>query len=167
MTVYTGTPALPLLLAGQIPDAANDWAGILAALHGISDGWSTWSPVWSSTGTAVALGNGTIAGDYTQCGKFVAARIALNIGSTTTFGTGDYRWTMPVAFSSGGTNCLIGAAVLLDTSAGTTGWRPAVPRNAGSNLLSLTSHSGMVGPTTPFTLASGDDIQIGFVYRTS
>ena len=52
MTAYTGTQALPPLLAGDVPSAATDWAAIVAALHALTDAWSTYNPVWTTTGTA-------------------------------------------------------------------------------------------------------------------
>lgn len=58
--------------------------------------WTAYSPSWSSSGTAPAIGNGTMVGSYAKVGRLVTARIMLNSGSTTTFGTGYYSWTLPL-----------------------------------------------------------------------
>lgn len=55
----------------------------------------TYTPTWSSSGTAVDLGNGVITGTYTKNGNVVKAEIKLIMGSTTTFGSGEYYLTLP------------------------------------------------------------------------
>lgn len=59
--------------------------------------WTSFSPTWSSTGTAPVINNGTINGAYQQIGKKIDFVIRLTAGSTTTFGTNPYRFTLPVA----------------------------------------------------------------------
>lgn len=58
--------------------------------------WTSYTPVWSSSGTAVSLGNGTIVGYYAKVGRLVTAKVEMNSGSTTTFGSGFYSWTLPL-----------------------------------------------------------------------
>lgn len=94
MTVYDGSTPLPTLLSGEIPSGTK-YDTILAALHGLSDARTAYTPSWTSTGTAPSLGNGTLTGNYAQCGKFAAYRAVLVIGSTTTLGTGAYRISLP------------------------------------------------------------------------
>ena len=57
MTVYDGSTPLPTLLSGEIPSATK-WATILDALHGLTDARSSYTPVWSSSGTAPVLRTG-------------------------------------------------------------------------------------------------------------
>jgi hypothetical protein len=59
--------------------------------------WTSYVPVWSSSGTAPSLNNGTIVGYYAKVGRLVTVKIEMNSGSSTTFGTGFYSWTLPVA----------------------------------------------------------------------
>jgi len=58
--------------------------------------WTSYTPTWTSTGTAPVLGNGTIVGYYAKVGRLVTAKIAMEGGSTTTFGTGSYSFTLPL-----------------------------------------------------------------------
>ena len=60
------------------------------------DAYSTYVPTWTATGTAPSLGNGTLAGRYMQIGKLVFVTIEFTAGSSTTFGTGGWRFTAPV-----------------------------------------------------------------------
>lgn len=59
-----------------------------------------YTPIWGSTGTQPSIGNGSIVGNYTQVGNMVTAEIVLTMGSTTTFGTGSYSFTLPVQVAS-------------------------------------------------------------------
>ena len=81
--------------------------------------WTAYTPVWASTGTAPAIGNGTIAGRYCQMGKLVVCQGKMLIGSTSTFGTGAYTWSLPVTSANAfGGNSIIGNCWIRDASAG-------------------------------------------------
>lgn len=70
-------------------------------LLAIAQAWTSYTPAWTSTGTAPAIGNGTITGAYQQVGKMVLGfRISIVFGSTTTYGTGNYLLSLPVAPTS-------------------------------------------------------------------
>lgn len=56
---------------------------------------TTFVPVWSSSGTQPAIGNGTIAMQVSRKGKQVMCRSIILMGSTTTFGTGTYFLSIP------------------------------------------------------------------------
>src|SRR5262249_46524474 len=70
---------------------------IIRASDVIPDGWTSYTPVWSSSGTQAVLNNGTLTGEFMQVGDLVLVRIVLTMGSTTTFGTSTYRLSLPVA----------------------------------------------------------------------
>ena len=57
--------------------------------------WTPYVPVWGSTGTPPALGNGTLVGSYHQVGKTVDIRVKLVPGSTSSYGTGNWNFTLP------------------------------------------------------------------------
>jgi hypothetical protein len=69
----------------------------LQAGTGTSWAWQAYTPTWTAAGTAPSLGNGTLTGAYTQIGKTVHFRLKFVAGSTTTFGTSGWRFTLPVA----------------------------------------------------------------------
>jgi hypothetical protein len=130
--------------------------------------YSTYVPVWTSDGTPVALGNAVIAGRYIQIGKFVAGSIVLFMGSTTTYGTGNYYITLPVAANAGlSSEYPVAHLSLVDASSGN--------RYMGHIRLSTASVCGMevstspaslVGATVPFTWAVGDTLMINFSYES-
>lgn len=65
--------------------------------------WTTYTPVWSSAGTQPVIGNGTLQGTYLRVGKLTQVLINFKAGSTTTFGTGAWTFTLPFAFKTLGT----------------------------------------------------------------
>lgn len=161
MSTWTGT--LPGLLAGDIPPA-SDWDQILDALHALTDSWSTYTPVWTSSGTAPALVNGVIEGRYIQAGKLVLCTGRLNMGSSTTYGTLLYDISLPVAAESG--NRYSGSALILDASTAANN-QPAACRMDGSNNLRFYGTGGQVSATVPFTWASGDTLAWSVVYAAA
>lgn len=65
-----------------------------------------YTSTWSSSGAAVSLGSGGGAGvlsaSYTKIGRTYNVKIELYGGSATTWGTGTYSLTLPVAADVGG-----------------------------------------------------------------
>lgn len=57
---------------------------------------------WVSSGTQPALGNGTIDGKYLRLGALLYFSLRWVPGSTTTFGTGEYRFVLPFTFEDTG-----------------------------------------------------------------
>jgi hypothetical protein len=128
--------------------------------------WTSYTPVWSSSGSAPGLGNGTLTGAYVQVGKIVHFRIRLRAGSTTTFGTGSFRFTLPVetvaVFTGAGE--IVGQGSLLDNSAGDRYVRHAY--TFSSTIVSLVDGAGAaVTNTVPFTWANLDNLSIVGTYE--
>lgn len=159
MGVWTGTVpthAAGGKVRGPDEDTQDD---ILTALV---TAWTAYTPVWTANGTAVSLGNGTVTGKYRQVGKWVTAQVILTMGSTTTFGTSFYLFTLPVtALTTAG---YLGAAKFLD--AGTQ------DRNGVSYLFSTTqvvatSNAGAAGQLVPHTWANTDVFTIQIDYEAA
>jgi hypothetical protein len=63
--------------------------------------WSAYTVTWSSgSNPQPVLGNGTITGYYTVIGKTAFVRVKLLWGTTTSGGTGDWRFSLPVDAAS-------------------------------------------------------------------
>lgn len=161
MTVWSGT--LPEILAGDRP-TGDDWDQILDALHAMTDAWSTFTPVWTSSGTPISLGDATIEGRYLRAGKLVAYTGRLNMGATTTYGTGLYDISLPIAAESG--NRYNGVGFALDSSTATNN-QPIAVRMDGTSLMRFYGTGGQVGATVPFTWASGDTLAWNILYAAA
>lgn len=59
--------------------------------------WTSYSSSWTSSGTAPAIGNGSIVGYYSKIGRLVTVRAAVYCGTSTTFGSGYYGLSLPFA----------------------------------------------------------------------
>jgi len=163
MTAYTGTPALPPLLAGDVPSAATDWAAIIAALHALADPWSTYNPAWTTNGTAPVIGNGTLAGRFRQVGKTVDAFVKLVAGSTTTFGTGSWFLTLPVPALAADSQ--VGNAKYLDATI--KGWGGHCWLFSTTQLGLYTPTASDVTNTNPFTWGNGDSATASITYEVA
>lgn len=84
--------------------AGSITAAMLASAIGA---WTTYTPTWTAASSNPSLGNGTLLGRYSQIGKTVAFRIFLSIGSTTTQGSGTWRFALPFASPSDGSDQVV------------------------------------------------------------
>lgn len=142
------------------------WLDLINAnFNEIGKPWTSYTPTWSASGAAPALGNGALAGAYKQIGTTLFLRIRWIAGSTTTFGTGSYRFLLPAAEPSGVPQIGIGVEQSLsakgyDASAATNYVLTAfvVPSSGYVELIS--NAAGGVGDTSPVTWADGDGITI-------
>lgn len=128
--------------------------------------WTSYTPGWRATVTDPVIGNGTLTGRYRNVGKAVDFFIRLVAGTTTTFGSGTYDFDLPPLTAATST---VFVAVASDVSAGLR-WAGAGFSSAGGTVINrvvLTSGSGGINPTTPFTWASTDFLYINGTYETT
>jgi hypothetical protein len=132
-------------------------------------GWRSFTPTWTTSGTAPALGNGTLTGRYQQRGKTVHFRIELTAGTTTTFGTGNWSFTVPntpdtVVSQTANVRAIDVSAGLAYTGQGTlfgsTTTIPQTATGASGALQTITN-------TVPMTWASTDSLRIWGSYQAA
>jgi len=169
----------PTLLGGgtlYIGDLSKEITGLYAKDAYLSNGvhehnrtpamgdWSPYTPVWSSTGVAPTLGNGSIDGRYSRVGTTVYFHINLNIGSTATLGSGAYLFSIPVACLGVGP---LAHVQLLDASAGQVWTATGQPFSSTQySAYEITSKSP-ISPTNPFAFAAGDAITLHGFYEAA
>lgn len=131
----------------------------------IEDAWVSYTPVWSSSGTAPALGNGTITGKYKKLGTTYHVRIVLTLGSTSTVGTGVYSFSLPVGAAL---NTLI-PGVFQDTSDSSRRYSlttvVVLTSSTGSNMRmvidgSTSAATNVMGASNPVVPANGDILTV-------
>lgn len=125
-------------------------------IGGNAGAWTTYTPDWTAVTTNPDIGNGTLTGAFRLDGKTLHLRIELTMGSTTTFGSGNWRFGLPgsdvaqghqalsaVAFDA--TNFYIGVGDILD----------------GNSFFNVRQDVGVTwNATVPFTWGDGDTIAI-------
>lgn len=149
----------------------------------ITGAYTAYTPVWSSSGTAPAIGNGTITGAYTQIGKRVEVRIYVTFGSTTTFGSGNFYFSLPVtARAINSTNAehvsmQVGTGTIVDAG---NNYYPASPRLVDTSKIEvgITTTLGGTNPvyvqtsnamtaSAPFTMGSTDGVYLTLSYEAA
>lgn len=161
MTAFTGSVAD--LTTGTAP-TSTQLGYITDALQGLSDAWSSYTPTWAASGTAVSLGNGTQTGKYLQVGKFVVAKFNITMGSSTTYGTGTYTVAAPVAPNS---DAFIHGVMWAFDNSTTTTYVGAVQTGTANFAFRCHGGTAQVGQTVPFTWAQSDHIRGLAVYEVS
>ena len=95
MTVKDADTLKSYFILGNVPSPSN-YIDLIDTMFAQSQpGGISYTPAWSSSGTPPSLGNGTILGRYHIHGKLCTVFIHLVPGDTTTFGTGNYNFSLP------------------------------------------------------------------------
>jgi hypothetical protein len=152
--------------AGQVLTAAQ--------MNGIGEPNISFTPTWSSTGTQPVLGNGSLTGKYQRVNKLVFVQMQLVLGSTTTIGTGDYRFTFPFAANvSYGFGSINSTGFMFDVST-SNGYNFVGSYSGGSTSVfrivafqNSTQTFGQFGAAYPIVPANGDEISISYVYEAA
>ena len=129
--------------------------------------WQSYTVNWTAETTNPTIGNGTLAGRYTQIGKTIIGTIALAMGSTTTYGSGAWHFSLPKSVASG--KISVGNWVAVDTG---------VPKYYTGNVLIYGGTTDIVqfvrdagyqwfDPYVPHAWASGDTLNILFIYEVA
>lgn len=138
---------------------------------GLIGSWVDYVPVWTSSGTAPALGNGTSIARYSQMGKFVVYQGKITFGSSTTFGTGTYFFSMPVTRGASAIAGAHGIVDLLDVSTGNRGLGVGeTPTNSTFQVVVSTTYFGAqtaITNTAPWTWATGDVLLWNLIYEAA
>ena len=121
--------------------------------------WTSYTPVWTAASVNPVIGNGSLQGWYKVIGKTCFVRGNIVMGTTTTFGSGEWYVSMPVTASHA--DAILMAVTLLDNG---TAWYNATMAGARAGFnykapiqyqsAGLTAND--VNATQPFTWASTD-----------
>jgi hypothetical protein len=132
---------------------------------------SSYTPTWTAATTNPAIGNGVLEGRYLLVDDWCWVQVQIAAGTTTTYGSGTYAISLPVAGTAlnGGTeqNLLVNFNDL------------GVARYAGIGVIFTGGTTFVVngptpwvsgaqaiwGPTTPFTFGNGDTMVASGIYR--
>lgn len=126
----------------------------------------SFTPVWTSSGTAPVIGNGSASGSFTRIGNVVQFAIAVVFGSTSTFGTGEFYFSLPVAMGSSARG-ITGYSLQLDSGvAFYRGYFPETVPNGFTDKFALRNSAGTpIQQTVPFTYATNDAIYVWGSYN--
>ena len=126
---------------------------------------SAYTPTWTGSTTNPAIGNGTITGRYRRHGKTVTATISIAAGSTTTYGSGHWIFTLP--FTADTTVSPIGSAQILDSSTGTVYTGHVIHVNSTTMVVYSHNTTAPVGAAVPMTWAVSDTLRLTLTYEAA
>lgn len=132
--------------------------------------WSAYTPVWTGATSNPVIGNGTLAGRWSSIGKTINVYLDLTAGSTTTFGSGPYRFSLPIASRVTALHLLQGT-FYMEGGIAYVGF----PRIVTSTTFEIVYHSvstpgaleNSAGPTLPFTWGNGHFARGYFSYEAA
>jgi hypothetical protein len=125
----------------------------------IDTSWTSYVPVWTASSSNPVINNGTIEGYYKLIGKTCFVRGNIVMGTTTTFGSGEWYVSMP--FTAVNADAILMTSNLLDNG---TAWYNATLNGAraGFNTKAPIQYqttggtANDVNATQPFTWVSTD-----------
>jgi len=125
----------------------------------ITTAWTPYTPSWTAASTNPVIGNGTLEGWYKVIGKTCFVRGNIAMGTTTTFGTGEWYISMP--FTASHADAILMTANLLDNgsawyNATMNGARAGFNNRAPMQFQTSSGTANDVNATNPFTWASTD-----------
>lgn len=161
----------PTFVAGNTLTAAQLNTYLRDNFKALGDPWTAYGSgaSWTATTTNPVLNNGTWIGKYIQINKLVKFYAQITIGSTTTFGSGQYQIALPVAPLSGPRFTFTGHIQDFGTGnhplwginqTGSTVDLRHLPATAGAAFLAT-------GPTSPITLTTNDVIFLSGEYEAA
>ncbi len=129
--------------------------------------WQSYTPAWTAATTNPVIGNGTLSGKYRRVGESMEINIYLQAGSTTTFGTGVYAWSLPSGFTINTTalNTATGDNLGNAMAYGSTAVIPGIviPKTSTTvRAFGSASSTADWSPTVPFTFANGNLFEFHF-----
>jgi hypothetical protein len=152
-------------VTGTVVTAAQLNTEVRDAFTSLQASWTTFLSNWTASTTNPTLGNGTLAGRYSQIGKTIFWSLTLTWGSTTAAGTGLYSFQLPFA-SRASIGFSPGSGAVFDSSASSE--LPRVAELTGASSYGMADTLGnRVAATVPFAWAVNDIISANGTYEAA
>jgi hypothetical protein len=143
----------------SLTSTSASYASTASIVPSYEGAWIPYTPSWTAASVNPVIGNGTIEGYYKVIGKTCFVRGNIAMGSTTTFGSGEWYVSMP--FTASHADAILMTAQLLDNG---SAWYNATLNGAraGFNFKTAIQYQSTggtaldVNATQPFTWANSD-----------
>ena len=129
--------------------------------------WISYTPVWTGASSNPDIGNGNLTGGYRRIGQQIDFWVYMGAGSTTTFGSGAWRFSLPVAATSAQWNFGYNAWILDSGVAWFKGYVGEGVDSGFSDKFEVwnPTFTTKVSSTSPMTWNANDGIRIIGSYR--
>lgn len=126
--------------------------------------WFSYTVSWTATTTNPVIGDGTLYGKWKASGKSILAKVRIIMGSTTTYGTGNYNFSIPC------NSVDQSSSVAVETASGNVLDSDTLTRYACNAFVRTSEMRGLyqtsiLGPTAPITFAQSDVINLSVEYE--
>jgi hypothetical protein len=137
-----------------------------------TNAWATYTPSWTTgADPQPSIGDGTITGRYKAIGKTVFVSVKINMGATTTYGSGAWRISLPVnAYASYSASL---GTLFYDTAGGGVWYQGTSSTEFGGNTSYTiplwdkgTTSSAAIDSAIPFSWAQSDFLTINGSYES-
>ena len=130
----------------------------------LNSGWQSYTPTWTAATTNPSIGNGKLSGRYLQIGKLVYCQFKMVAGSTTTFGSGEWRFSYPVSPNTSYIDLQVGSSLLADAG---TRYYDGVTIYGGATFMTIIVGGDVIHATAPFTWTNGDLLIVNIIYEAA
>jgi hypothetical protein len=120
-----------------------------------------WTPQWTGSGSNPVIGNGSITSSWARHGPIVTMSVKITMGSTTTYGSGQWSISIPIVEVTG--RDWIGQ--VWGAQGGTIFTGSCWLQPSGTSVL-LYGPTAAIQPTSPFTWGTGDILFVTLTYST-
>jgi hypothetical protein len=125
---------------------------------------TTYTPTWTASGTAPAIVDGTLAGDYSRIGRRITAHVLWQPAAGTTFGTGTYFWALPFVPST--TAVQNGMARIFRSGVNNfTGTVETLTDGTARCQVYVTGSGSLMAQTVPYTWVNNDYMYFTITYE--
>ena len=130
--------------------------------------WISYTPAWTASTTNPVIGNGELTGGYRRIGDNAEFWVKLVAGSTTTFGSGDYRISLPITAQDSGWVQGFTVGILDNGVAWYTNYYGEGQRNGFNDKFAVLSFAvNSWTNTAPFTFGNQDQMWAQGRYRVA
>ena len=135
----------------------------------LEEDFGSYTPTWYGSVSNPAIGNGTIVGRYHRRGRLVTLWLRVLMGSTTTYGSGLWSFSLPnirPAALEGGAPSALGFVQISDTGTADSMGFASVAFNSPNYVVTAASLTGAIcTATVPHTWASTDQLTLTITYQ--
>lgn len=136
----------------------------------MTSGWTTYTATWTASSSNPSVGNGSLSAAYKRwdsTSKMISFRIRLAMGSTTTYGSGQWSFALPATPTA--LSPVHGHA--MDASASNNRYAlVGYASSSGGGTVERIAATGTtlgVANTAPMTWANGDILILGGTFETT
>lgn len=140
------------------------WNG--TAWEVLSSPWTAYTPVWTSAGGSTAMGASVLTGAYQRVRGAVQGRIYFKLGTGSSQGSGNWRFSLPVAAATGSSRTPVPATIENSGVGFYTGTGFIEPSSSRVEQIAMNSGTGHVaGGTGGPTWQPNSVIALEFTYQ--